>query len=90
MMIRRHLVFRGWVQGVGFRWRARQAAHLHGATGWVKNEYDGSVVMEIQGTEEQIDSVILAIERGTYIQIDNIESRTIPVIPDERGFHTDW
>ena len=51
MMIRRHLVFRGWVQGVGFRWRARQAAQLHGATGWVKNEYDGSVVMEIQGTE---------------------------------------
>ena len=90
MMIRRHLVFRGWVQGVGFRWRARQAAQLHGATGWVKNEYDGSVVMEIQGTEEQIDSVILAIERGTYIQIDNIESRTIPVIPDERGFHMDW
>ena len=89
-IIRRHIVFHGWVQGVGFRYRACHAADACGTTGWVRNEYDGTVTMEIQGTEEQIDSVILAIERGTYIQIDNIESRTIPVIPDERGFHTDW
>ena len=50
-VIRRHIVFRGWVQGVGFRWRACHAAGMVGATGWVKNEYDGSVTMEIQGTE---------------------------------------
>ena len=86
-MIRRHLVFRGWVQGVGFRYRACQAARMYGATGWVKNEYNGSVSMEIQGTEEQIDQVILALERGSYIRIENLETRTIPVIADERGFH---
>lgn len=67
-MIRKRIVFSGWVQGVGFRWRARQAAQLFGCTGWVKNEYDGSVTMEIQGSEEQIEQVILAIERGTYIR----------------------
>ena len=87
MTIRRHIVFRGWVQGVGFRWRARQAAGLYGATGWVKNEYDGSVVMEIQGTETQIDSVILAIERGSYVRIENLEVRDIPLEEHERGFH---
>ena len=86
-VIRRHIVFRGWVQGVGFRWRASHAAGMVGATGWVKNEYDGSVTMEIQGTEEQIDQVILALERGSYIRIENLEARTIPVIADERGFH---
>ena len=31
----------------------RRAAELIGVTGWVKNELDGSVTMEIQGTEEQ-------------------------------------
>lgn len=50
-MIRKRIVFHGWVQGVGFRYRARHAAEHLGATGWVRNEYDGSVTMEIQGTE---------------------------------------
>ena len=61
-MTRKHIVFYGWVQGVGFRYRARHAADLYGCTGWVRNEYDGSVSMEIQGEEENIDKVILAIE----------------------------
>ena len=79
-MIRRHIVFTGWVQGVGLRYRARHAAALYGCTGWVRNEWDGSVTMEIQGTQEQIDSVILAIERGAYVRIENMDSRTIPVV----------
>ena len=85
-MIRKHIVFYGWVQGVGFRYRARHAADLYGATGWVRNEYDGSVTMEIQGTEEQIDQVILAIERGTFVKIENMSVKTIPTEPDEYAF----
>ena len=85
-MIRKTIEFYGWVQGVGFRYYARRAADLTGATGWVRNEYDGSVTMEIQGTEEQIDSVILAIGRGRYIKIERMDTEMIPVIPDERGF----
>lgn len=57
-MIRRHITFYGWVQGVGFRYRAHHAAVLYGCTGWERNEWDGSVTMEIQGTEEIIDKVI--------------------------------
>ena len=85
-MIRKHIVFKGWVQGVGFRYRAILAANQHGVTGWVRNDPDGSVSMEIQGTEEQIDKVIISLERGTYIQIDNMEVKTIPVEEGERGF----
>ena len=89
-MIRKRIVFSGWVQGVGFRYRARHAAELLGATGWVRHEYDGSVTMEIQGTEEQIDEVIRAIGRGRYVKIENMDVRTIPVIPNEQGFWTKW
>ena len=88
-MIRRHIVFYGWVQGVGFRYRARHAAELYDCSGWVRNEWDGSVTMEIQGTEEQIDSVILAVERGSFVRIENMDSRSIPVVPDERGFRAE-
>ena len=87
-MIRKHFIFYGWVQGVGFRWRARQAADFYGCTGWVRNEWDGTVSMEIQGTEEAIDKVIMSIESGRYVQIENMDSRTIPVDPEEYGFRT--
>ena len=63
MMIRRHIIFRGSVQGVGFRWRACHAAELYGCTGWVRNEYDGSVIAEIQGTRDQVDAVVDGLDR---------------------------
>lgn len=87
-MIRRHITFYGTVQGVGFRYRARHAAGLFGCTGWVANEWDGSVTMEIQGDEESIDRVILAIEKGTYVRVERMESKTIAPIEGERGFRT--
>lgn len=85
-IIRQRITFYGWVQGVGFRYRAYHAAEMFGATGWVKNNYDGSVLMEIQGTQHQIDQVIIAIERGTYVNIENMECRTLPIVEDETGF----
>ena len=84
--IRRHLIFSGAVQGVGFRYRARHAAQLCGCTGWCRNLWDGSVEMEIQGTEEQIDRVILAIEAGRYVRIENMLCRDLPLLRDERDF----
>ena len=87
-MIRKHIIFRGWVQGVGFRWRARQAADHYGCTGWVRNEWDGTVSMEIQGTEENIDRVIMSIESGRYVQIENMDVKVLPVDPGEYGFRT--
>ena len=85
-MIRKHIVFYGWVQGVGFRYRAIHAANLYGCTGWVRNEWDGSVSMEIQGTEAQIDKVILAIEAGRYIRIDNMEIHMLSLVENEKDF----
>ena len=86
-IIRRALCFYGWVQGVGFRWRAKSAADALGVTGWVRNNGDGSVSMELQGTEAQIDGVILAVERGTYVRIENMRTKTIPPVEQEYGFH---
>ena len=86
--VRRHLIFEGLVQGVGFRWRARQAARAAGATGWVRNDANGMVSMELQGSEAQIDRVLQAIEGGLYIRIRRTEEERIPTIPDERGFRT--
>ena len=87
-LLRKRLVFRGRVQGVGFRWRARAAAQAAGVTGWVRNNYDGSVAMELQGDEAQIDRVVQSLDRARYIRIESLEARRIPVDPEERGFVT--
>ena len=87
-MIRKHIKFYGSVQGVGFRYRARHAADRYSCTGWVHNEWDGSVSMEIQGEEENIDQVILAVEAGRYVQITNMDVKMIPVEEHEYGFRT--
>ena len=45
--------------------------------------------MEIQGTEEAIESVILAIEKGTFVRIENMNMRDIPIVEDEYRFGTE-
>ena len=65
-MIRQEIRFEGMVQGVGFRYRARYAASGCRVTGWVKNEWDGSVLMEAQGTQKQIYEMLKLINQGSY------------------------
>ena len=84
--IRRRFRLYGRVQGVGFRYRAYYAAREYGVTGFVRNLSDGSVEMEVQAPEECIDKMFLAIEKGTFIRIDNVEVKDIPVEEDEREF----
>ena len=89
-VIRKYIRFHGWVQGVGFRYRTIRAAQHYGATGWVMNEYDGTVSMEIQGTESQIDQVIQAIQQGKWIKIEKMDVKIIPVDESEYTFGTRW
>lgn len=86
-MIRKAFKFTGSVQGVGFRYRAQYAANGLRVTGWVKNEWDGSVSMEAQGSEEQINEMLKLINQGSYIQIDRMEYYEIPLVEEERSFH---
>lgn len=84
--VRRRLVFHGRVQGVGFRYRAVDAARKIGLTGWVKNEYDGTVLMEAQGTPEKINALVKVMRYMRYIQIDWVDCEEIPVQPKEKSF----
>ena len=84
-MIRKHIFFYGRVQGVGFRYYSVNKARQLGLTGWVRNLGDGSVEMEVQGPEEKIDELILFLEGRTYIWIENMDARSVP-LQEERTF----
>ncbi len=83
--VRKRIVFHGRVQGVGFRYTAKYLAQSMGLTGWVRNEYDGTVLMEIQGREPLIFKLMEGLNNRMYIQIDWIDSKDISV-KEERGF----
>ena len=80
--IRRHIIFYGYVQGVGFRWKARSAADRYGISGWVRNLPDGSVEMEAEGTPRDISDLITALEDHAWGSVERIESRDIPIHGD--------
>ena len=84
--IREHIIFRGRVQGVGFRYQAMYASRTYGATGWVENLPDGSVEMEAQGTPAAIGKVLTHLRSGHWIRIDDMEVEEIPLVNGERGF----
>ena len=86
MIERRHYIFSGSVQGVGFRYRAKYAARGLGIAGYVKNLYDGRVEMEVQGDRDSITRMLVEIEAGSFIHIEDMEVKNIPVISDERDF----
>ena len=77
--IRKRIVFHGRVQGVGFRYTAKYLAQSLKLTGWVKNEYDGTVVMEVQGREPVIFKLMEGLNRNMFIDISWIDSQNIPV-----------
>ncbi|MDP8261398.1 MAG: acylphosphatase [Candidatus Kappaea frigidicola] len=63
------ILFRGSVQGVGFRWAARKYAVSNHLCGWVKNLPNGNVELIAQGKKEEIVNFINDLEEfmGGYI-----------------------
>lgn len=64
MVITRHLIISGRVQGVGYRYYMEYKARQFHLTGWVRNRLDGSVEAMIQGTPENIEALLVRAHRG--------------------------
>lgn len=83
--VRRHIVFSGYVQGVGFRYHAKYKAEALGLTGYVRNCSDGSVEMEAEGDEQSVYALIAAMREHVWGSVDNVEIENVPV-QDDRYF----
>ena len=58
----KHVLFRGHVQGVGFRYTARQIAQQYNVAGFVRNLPDGRVHLVVEGSAGEIDRFLDAIQ----------------------------
>lgn len=54
----------GTVQGVGFRWAAREQAQSIGVAGWARNRADGSVEVEVEGDPERVERMLAWLREG--------------------------
>lgn len=71
------IIITGRVQGVGFRLNAAREANSRGINGYVKNLADGSVYIEAEGTEEQLNQYVEWCRKGpgmSKVQSVRIES----------------
>ncbi|MDD7305379.1 MAG: acylphosphatase [Peptoniphilaceae bacterium] len=85
-MVRYNIIFKGRVQGVGFRYRATMIADKLGLTGNITNLYNGDVECNIQGDKEKINTFIEKLGNSRFIYIDEIIKKEIRPI-EESGFY---
>jgi acylphosphatase len=73
--IAKHIIFSGRVQGVGFRYTARQIAARYGLTGFVRNLSDGTVEMFAQGCANDLAQCLRDINKSFagYVRDTKIE-----------------
>jgi acylphosphatase len=60
----RHVIIRGRVQGVGFRYWTQGEALRLGLEGFVRNRRDGTVEAMFSGPEEAVDAMLEACRQG--------------------------
>ncbi|MFP3907508.1 MAG: acylphosphatase [Acidimicrobiales bacterium] len=58
MVIRRHVIVSGRVQGVWFRDSCRQRAEELGVAGWISNRPDGRVEAVFEGPSDAVEAMV--------------------------------
>lgn len=87
-MITRKVIFEGRVQGVGFRYTTKEIATGFDVCGWVRNLPDGTVELQIQGEDEEVEDYLKEIleESSVAHHIRNHTVTEAPALTESRGF----
>ncbi|WP_082234060.1 acylphosphatase [Halobacillus massiliensis] len=87
-MTRKRWTFHGRVQGVGFRATAQGIAKQHNINGWVKNKENGTVIVEGEGSQEDLQALLKELKAGPspFIKVQHVDEETFS---EEEG-HADF
>ncbi|MDG5814881.1 acylphosphatase [Chitinispirillales bacterium ANBcel5] len=87
-MKRVYMLIKGNVQGIGFRYFTSDLATSFNLSGWVKNRHDGSVELEAQGQESELDQFAAQLKKGPALaRVTDIEIKDKPVKKDSSEFN---
>ncbi|MFA5418328.1 MAG: acylphosphatase [Bacteroidales bacterium] len=74
------LTIHGRVQGVGFRYYTLHKAQALHITGWVKNQYNSTVLVEAEGESPDLDTFVDWCHLGPpRAQVQEVQKQEIPV-----------
>ncbi len=74
-----HVIVRGIVQGVGYRYFVLRAAGQYGLTGWVRNREDGAVEVEAEGDGGSLEAFVKDLRIGpraaevTAVEVEKLQ-----------------
>lgn len=80
-MVGRKIQVFGKVQGVFYRASTKTEADNLGLSGWVRNEPDGTVLIEVEGAEDKIETFVEWCKKGP--QFANVTSVSVEEIDVE-------
>lgn len=85
-----HLLIDGRVQGVGYRWFARNAGRELGLTGKVRNLPDGRVEIHAAGDPDKLAELIGRLREGPpAARVTTIAEEELATVPDWKSFDID-
>ena len=71
---RLHLIIKGRVQGVGFRYYTYQIGMTLLLKGWVRNRFSGNVEVLAEGPKDRLNLLLREIRKGPpYSQVNDID-----------------
>ena len=89
MIVARRFLIGGRVQGVGFRMFAAARAAAEGVLGYIKNLPDGRVEALVEGDQEAVDRVELALRRGpSHAHVESVTVESVEPTHRATGFAT--
>lgn len=87
MIVARHYVVTGRVQGVGFRYFVEDAAQREGVSGYVRNLSDGRVEAVVEGELDAVVRVEQALWNGPAgARVDDVEVDAVAPTGRASGF----
>jgi acylphosphatase len=84
--LRRRVLIKGRVQGVGFRWSCRRMAEAQGLAGWCRNLPDGRVEACFEGDPAAVEAALAWCREGPSSAIVTSVDVTPETPQGERGF----
>ena len=86
-MIGRDVIYKGRVQGVGFRWTTNDLAKTYNVVGTVENREDGTVFLSVEGNLQEVEVFMNAIAGRMAGNIKDIIIHERVSIGAYNGFH---
>jgi acylphosphatase len=84
--VRCRVIYSGHVQGVCFRAISRELSRRFRVVGYVRNQADGTVELEAEGTPEEVEGFLSAVGQEFSGYIAHVERTSRPNRGDEARF----